>query len=61
MTRPSRWDHPRWHLVFVAPILILVIVEDDAITRGMAAVALALSAFRSGGRLGEAPAGGRES
>lgn len=48
MTKPSRWYHPRWHLVIVAPILILVIVEDDAITRGMGAVALALSAFRYG-------------
>lgn len=47
-SKPNRWQHPRWHLVIVVPILILVLVEDDAITRGIGVVSLALSAFRYG-------------
>lgn len=46
--RASRWDHPRWNLLIVVPLLLLVLVEGDVITRGLAVLALTLAAFRYG-------------
>ncbi|MER5434291.1 hypothetical protein [Streptomyces sp. NPDC002588] len=47
--KSSRWDHhPHWHLVQVIPLLIFLIIEDDAITRGFLATGLALAAARYG-------------
>jgi hypothetical protein len=46
--RVSRWDHPLWHLVIVVPLLVFVITTDDTVIRAMAALALALQAFRFG-------------
>lgn len=49
MTNKSgRWSHPRRNLLIVVPLLLLVLVEGDAITRGLAALALTLAAFRYG-------------
>ncbi|MFD6274810.1 hypothetical protein ACFWFI_04410 [Streptomyces sp. NPDC060209] len=48
MMKKSSWGHPRWNLTIVVPLLIFVIVEDDVITRCLAAVALTLAAVRYG-------------
>lgn len=57
--KPSRWQHPRWNLIIVVPILIIVLTDDDPISRGIGAVSLALSAFRYG--FDSAKRGGRQS
>jgi hypothetical protein len=46
--KSSRWNHPHWHLVLVIPLLIFLITEDDAITRGFLATGLAPAAVRYG-------------
>ncbi|MFF4799965.1 hypothetical protein ACFY1U_16395 [Streptomyces sp. NPDC001351] len=47
----NRWNHPHWHLVFVIPLLIFLITEDDVITRCFLALGLALAAIRYGHQL----------
>ncbi|MGX1541853.1 hypothetical protein [Streptomyces adustus] len=44
----SRWNHPRWHLIVVIPLLIFLITEDDPITRCFLASGLTVAAFRYG-------------
>ncbi|HEY9330118.1 MAG TPA: hypothetical protein VIS09_18085 [Streptomyces sp.] len=46
--KAPRRGNPRWNLLIVVPFLVLVLVEDDAITRGLAALALTLAAVRYG-------------
>ncbi|WP_338677816.1 hypothetical protein V1460_36125 [Streptomyces sp. SCSIO 30461] len=46
--KPDGWNDPRWRLLLVVPLLIYVVVEDDAIIRGLLASALALGAFQYG-------------
>ncbi|MEU9948130.1 hypothetical protein [Streptomyces sp. NPDC047939] len=46
--KAGRRGHPRLNLLIVVPLLLLVLVEGDAITRGLAALALTLAAFRYG-------------
>ncbi|MER7836646.1 hypothetical protein ABTY98_12195 [Streptomyces sp. NPDC096040] len=47
----NRWNHPHWHLVFVMPLLVFLITEDDVITRCFLASGLALAAARYGHEL----------
>ncbi|WP_332758083.1 hypothetical protein [Streptomyces sp. MT206] len=49
MAGKSDWrNHPRWHLVFLAPLLIYVITEEDPIMRALLATAILVGAVRYG-------------
>ncbi|MFD6886013.1 hypothetical protein [Streptomyces sp. NPDC059957] len=42
------WNHPRWILVLLTPVLIFVIREEDPVMRGFLAVAILMWAARYG-------------
>ncbi|MGW1774246.1 hypothetical protein [Streptomyces sp. NPDC002104] len=49
MAGKNDWlNHPRWILVFLAPLLIFVITEEDPVMRGFLAAGILMWAVRYG-------------